>query len=595
MGTMGTLDWAIVWAYCASALILGVVLSKRASKGTDDYFLSGRSLPWWLAGTSMVATTFASDTPLLVTGWVRSRGIWGNWEWWGLAVSTVFAVFFFSRLWRRARVVTEVELTELRYSGRAAAGLRGFKALYIGLLFNCYAMGAWVMTGIVKVAGVTTGWDRTESLAVVVGLALTYSVLAGLWGVVATDFLQFLVAVGGAVLLAVVSVNEVGGLDALRTALAGTGKLDFLPPGPKPGELLLLSPLAWFAGMFLLQWWAWKNSDGGGIIIQRMSAAKDEKEAVYATLWYNIAHYALRSWPWIIVGLASLVLLTEADFGGVMDHERAYPIMIMKYLPDGMKGVLVASFFAAFMSTADTHMNWGASYVTNDFYRRFVKKDATEHHYVWAGRITSAVVMFGAVIAAYHTDSIARAFTFILTVTAGIGVVNLARWFWWRVNAWSEIAVMAASIPAVLLQPKVAAALDIPLRLGEFGVRNLLFTLTWMVVSTAVVWIPATFLTRAESDETLVRFYRRVRPPGPGWARIRAMVPEDERSEPMLPAIGEWLVGTVAILGATVGIGHWLVGNRPLGATLTLVAAVLIAGLVVRVRRSTSVPEGSGA
>jgi SSS family solute:Na+ symporter len=436
------------------------------------------------------------------------------------------------------------------------------------------------------VSGVTTGWDRTESLAVVVGLALTYSVLAGLWGVVATDFLQFFVALGGAVLLAVVAVNEVGGLDQLQVALQGTGKLDFFPPGPGPGEIFLLSPLAWFAGMFLFQWWAWKNSDGGGIIIQRMSAAKNEKEAVYATLWYNVAHYAIRSWPWILVGLASLVLLTEADFGGVMDHERAYPIMIMKYLPDGLRGLLVASFFAAFMSTADTHMNWGASYVMNDFYRRFMKKDASERHYVWAGRLISVIIMGGAVFAAYQTDSIARAFTFILTVTAGIGVVNLARWFWWRINAWSEISVMAASIPAVIFQPKVAAALDIPLRLSEYEVRNLLFTLTWMVVATAVVWIPVTLLTPPTEEKTLVAFYRRVRPPGPGWNRIKRLVPPTESADPLGPVIVEWLVGTAAILGATLGVGQLLIGNRPLGAVVTGVAAALLIWLVLRVRRS---------
>jgi len=582
---MTTLDWSVVAAYCVVVLILGAVLSRRASQGVDDFFLSGRSLPWWLAGTSMVATSFASDTPLLVTGWVRSRGIWGNWEWWGLGVSTVFAVFFFSRLWRRAGVVTEVELTELRYSGRAAATLRGFKALYIGILFNCYAMGAWVMTGIVKVMGVTTGWSKVESLVVVVSVAVAYSVMAGLWGVVATDFFQFAVAIGGAILLAVVAVHQVGGLDALVTQLHGTGKLAVLPPDT--GDAFLTSPMAWFLGMFAIQWWAWKNTDGGGIIIQRMSAAKNEKEAVYATLWYNVAHYALRSWPWILVGLCSLVLLNDADFGGVVDHERAYPIMIMKYLPSGMKGVLIASFFAAFMSTADTHMNWGASYVLNDFYRRFLKRDATQKHYVAVSRVLSVVIMLGAVIAAFYTESIARAFTFILTVTAGIGVVNLARWFWWRINAWSEIAVMVASVPAVLLQSQVAGWLGIPLRIGgDYALRNLLFTLTYMVVATAVVWVPVTLLTPAESRDTLVGFYRRVRPPGPGWRRVLDMDPTLPAAEPMGQSLVLWLVGCAVIFGLTLGIGQMLVGNRGLGLAVTTASAAALGYLVLRIRRS---------
>jgi Na+/proline symporter len=578
---VSTLDWIIVASYCVIAVGIGVALSRRASRGTDDYFLSGRSLPWWLAGTSMVATSFASDTPLLVTGWVRKRGVWGNWEWWGLAVSTVFAVFFFSRLWRRAGVVTEVELTEMRYSGRPAAALRGFKALYIGILFNCYAMGAWVMTGLVKVMGATTGWDKLTALGVVVSIALIYSVLAGLWGVVATDFIQFIVAVVGAVILAVYAVDAVGGLGQLKASLAGTGKLDVLPPSGDEG--FWTSPMAWFAGMFLIQWWAWKNTDGGGIIIQRMAASRDEKEAVYATLWYNIAHYAIRSWPWILVGLASLLLLNDADFGGVVDDERAYPLMIMKLLPDGLRGLLIASFFAAFMSTADTHMNWGASYVLNDFYRRFLKKSADEKHYVWASRLISVIVMAGAVVAALFTDSIARAFTFILTVTAGIGVVNLARWFWWRVNAWSEIAVMVASVVAVLLQGTVADWLGVPTRIGEHALRNLFFTLTYMVAATGVVWIPVTFLTRPESDATLIAFYRRVRPPGPGWGRVRAMVP-DAPPAPMGPSVVLWLLGTAAVFGATLGIGQMLIGSFGLGLGFTGVSAAILAWIVRRIR-----------
>ncbi|MHC4606823.1 MAG: sodium:solute symporter family protein, partial [Planctomycetota bacterium] len=574
--------WIIVGAYCVIAILIGIWLSKRASKGTDDFFISGRALPWWLAGTSMVATTFASDTPLFVTGLVRSKGIWGNWLWWALGISTVFSVFVFSRLWRRARVVTEVELTELRYAGKPAAALRGFKALYIGLLFNCYAVGAWPMTGLTKVMEVTTGWSKGLALGVCVSIAVVYSVLAGFWGVVATDFIQFIIAVIGAIILAAYALDRIGGLDVLVEKLAPTGKLEFFPPGAEAGGDLLTSPLGWVLGLVLIQWWAWKNSDGGGIIIQRMSSCRNEKEAVYATLWYNIAHYAIRSWPWIIVALASLVLLSDMDIDG--DPEKAYPKMIMLCLPAGLKGLLIASFFAAFMSTADTHMNWGASYVTNDFYRRFVRKRASEKHYVLMSRLFSVAIIGGAVLVAFFTDSIVEAFTFILMVTAGIGVVNLARWFWWRVNAWSEIAVMLASIPAVCWKDAV---------LWKLGwVRNpLLLELLYMVVATALVWVPVTLLTRPVGEQKLIEFYRRARPPGPGWARIRKLVPDARPTTSLGEDIFLWLVGVVSIFGMTMGLGFLLVGSRLLGVWELVLSLGLLWFIIDRVRKSGAVGE----
>lgn len=587
---MGTVDWIIVGAYCVTALGIGVWLSKRASKGTDDYFISGRSLPWWLAGTSMVATSFASDTPLLVTGLVRSRGIWGNWLWWGLGISTIFSVFFFSRLWRRAKVVTEVELTELRYSGKPAAGLRGFKAIYIGLIFNCYVMGAWVMTGLVKVMGVTTGWDKITSILVCVAIATVYSVMAGFWGVIATDFLQFVISVLGAIILAGFALYKVGGLDGLVDKV-GEGALAFFPPGAEADMSFWTSPMAWLMGMLLVQWWAFKNSDGGGIIIQRMSACKNEKEAVYATLWYNIAHYAIRSWPWIIVALASLVLLTEADvtFDNKIDHERAYPVMIMKILPTGLKGLLIASFFAAFMSTADSHMNWGASYMMNDFYRRFVRKKALESHYVTMSRIFSVVVVLGAILAALFTESIAEAFGFILMVTSGIGVVNLVRWFWWRVNAWSEISVMIASVVALLAKPAITNWLEIPTKIGgDYALPNLMWNLSYMVIATGLVWIPVTLLTRPVDEAKLIEFYRRARPPGPGWARIRRLAPDAPPPSPIGRDLMLWIVGVASIFGMTLGLGHLLVGSRGWGAAALVFSLLLLYLIVDRIRKTES-------
>lgn len=565
---MQLIDWIIVAVYSIASLLLGVLLTKKASEGLESYFVSGRSLGWLLAGTSMAATAFSSDTPLLVTGIVRRKGIWGNWEIWALSISTMFAVFFFSKLWKRAGVMTEVELVELRYSGKPAAFLRGFKAIYWGVLYNCFIMGAWPVTGLVKVMQETTGWNKAESILFCMGLTTIYSCLSGFWGVILTDFFQFIVAMGGAFLLAFYAVNAAGGISAIVEKLGPTGKLDFIPPvsGNTPEEMIA-SPFGWFLGLVLIQWWAWKNTDGGGIIVQRISSCKNERQATFATLWFNIAQYALRSWPWILTALASLVLLPD-----LTDHERAYPRLIAMLLPPGWKGLMIASFFAAFMSTMSTHLNWGSSYFVNDFYKRFVKKNAAEQHYVKTARITSIVLALIAAGVAFMTDSIGQVFTLILNLTAAIGPVYLLRWFWWRINPWSEMTAMVTSIPAILLRPHFFKALHLP----ESAAADLVF----MLVSSAIFWLPITFLTKPVPEQKLALFAAKVNPPGfwRGW---------NQNQGQWLESIRLWIAGTAALLLTAIGPLKWILENSVTGK-LQCGAAVLLWGYTAFKLRSPS-------
>lgn len=540
---MQTLDWVVVVFYMLASLWLGALLTRKASSGIESYFVSDRRLSWWLAGTSMAATAFSSDTPLLVTGIVRKRGLWGNWEIWALAVSTMFAVFFFSRLWKRSGVMTEVELSEMRYSGKSAAFLRGFKALYWGVLYNAFVMGAWPVTGLAKVMQETTPWDKGTSIFFCMGLTALYSALSGYWGVILTDFFQFLIAMGGAILLAIFSVKACGGMPVLIEKLASTDKLAFLPPlqGAETPMEVISSPFGWFLGLIFIQWWAWKNTDGGGIIVQRIVSCRNERQAILSTLWFNIAQYALRSWPWILTALASLVLLPD-----LTDHESAYPRLITMLLPQGLRGVMVASFFAAFMSTMSTHLNWGSSYFVNDFYKRFVKKGASEKHYVWVGRVSSLVLAILAAGVAFFTESIGEVFTFILNLTAAIGPVYLLRWFWWRLNPWSEMVAMAVSLPIITLRPYFFKAFGIP--------PNLPMELLFMILGSALFWLPVTLLTRPVSDDTLKNFFQKVRPPGL-WRGWKGTGPS------WIPSLKLWLVSTLALAATTVGPLKWILGQ----------------------------------
>ena len=576
---MRWVDWAIVALFCLASILLGILLQRKAGKNLEAYFLSNRALGWWLAGTSMAATAFSSDTPLLITGMVRRRGIWGVWEVWALGISTMLTVFVFAKLWKRANVMTEVELVELRYSGRAAAFLRGFKAVYWGLFYNCYIMGVWPVTGMTKVLQETTGFERQTLVIASVVLGTVYTSLSGLWGVVLTDAFQFVWAMVGAVILAVYAVHAVGGLAALSARLQDTSFLAVIPPMPSDASVpLLSSPFGWFLGLILVQWWAWKNVDGGGVIVQRLVSCKDERHAMLSVLWFNIAHYCLRSWPWVITALASIVLIPDVLLVGTaggaafIDHERAYPRLITMLLPMGMRGVLVASFFAAFLSTLSTQLNWGASYLLNDGYKRFINRRASERHYLFVARLLPFGLALGAMAVAFSNQSIGSSFTWILNLTAGIGPVFLLRWFWWRLNPWSEIAAMTASLPALLLRPLLLRWLGLP--------SGLLIDLLFMVLATALVWVPVTLATPAVDRQTLERFYSRVRPLG-WWAPVRGALRQDVGWG---SSIAQWLIATLALLATTVGPLQVMVGPAKVGwlwcgiaiATWTL---VLVSGL----------------
>lgn len=510
---MRGLDWAIVGLYLTGTLAVGLWLSRRASRGLVDFFVGGRALPWWLAGTSMAATTFSVDTPLYVTGLVARRGIAGNWEWWAFALSHVLLIYVFARLWRRAEVVTDAELTEIRYGGKPAAVLRATRAFLFAVPINCIAIG-YVMLAMRKViealdlfGGVGAALPGDERLWVVVALSvfvLVYAGLAGLWGVVATDFFQFVLAMAGALLVAGFAIVDIGGVAELKQGLADMGSSDTLRMVPRPGSADL--PMGTFLAYLGIQWWAWRRSDGGGEFVQRMSAARTEDDAAKAAWLFNVLHYVVRAWPWILAALVALVVFPDLE-----DPEMGYPLLMLRYLPVGALGLVVASFVAAFMSTVSTQINWGASYLVNDLYARFVDRDATQARLVALGRLASVVIVAFAGAAAFYAQDIGTVFRFMIAIGTGPGAVLILRWFWWRVNAAAELASMLAGFG-------IALASYLPLWGGMgFGLR-----LAVTAFGAAAVWVPVMYVTRPESDDTLDAFYRRVQPGGPGWRAVRA-------------------------------------------------------------------------
>jgi Na+/proline symporter len=516
---MGYLDWIVVGTYLGITLAVGVWLARRASGGLADFFISGRSLPWWLAGTSMAATTFSVDTPLYVTGLVARRGIAGNWEWWAFALSHVLLIYLFARLWRRAEVVTDVELTELRYGGRPAAVLRGSRAFLFAVPINCIAIG-YVMLAMRKVVEVLGLFDNLPDwlpgdgrLWAVVALSvfvLVYAGLSGLWGVVATDFFQFILAMVGALIVAAFALQEIGGIVELKRELADAGRADVLRFVPRPGSADL--PFGTFLAYLGIQWWAFRRSDGGGEFVQRLSACRDEREAERAAWLFNVLHYIARAWPWIVVALAALVIFPELlEPGG--DPELGYPMLMLRYLPTGLLGIVVASFLAAFMSTVSTQINWGASYLVNDIYARFIDPTAAARKLVALGRFASVVIVILAGMAAFLADDVGKVFRFMIAIGTGPGAVLILRWFWWRVNAWAELAAMLGGFAIALLS-------YLPYW-GEvgFGLR-----LAITAGGAALIWVPVMLLTAPEDEETLDGFYRRVRPGGPGWSHVRERV-----------------------------------------------------------------------
>src|SRR6266566_2942347 len=566
-------DWLVVALYFLFNIAVGLYYKRRAGKSTAEYFLSGRNVPWWLAGTSLVATTFAADTPLVVTGFVARNGIAGNWLWWNLLASGMLTVFFYARLWRRAGVMTDIEFSEIRYSGPPAAFLRGFRALYLGLLINCIILG-WVNLAMAKILQLVFTISKGEALWIVVGLIVltsAISTLSGLWGVLVTDLFQFVIKMGMVIVLAVVAVNAVGGIEAMKTKLVAAGRGSALGFVPEIGSVWM--PMLTFFVYIAVNWWAtWypgAEPGGGGYVAQRMLSAKDERHSLLATLWFNIAHYAVRPWPWILVALASLIL-----FPNLQDPETGYIRVMIDYLPSSLRGLMVAAFAAAFMSTIATQLNCGASYLVTDFYRRFVRRDAGEPHYVLASRLATALLTVISAAVAFRIESIGGAWKLLIITGAGTGAVLLLRWYWWRINAWSEVSAMiTAFVVSVLLQTVGGLQSDRPLDFAHI----VLIT----VAVTTVVWLAVTFLTRPESDATLVAFYRRTRPSRAGWGPVAALAPDVRPSADGLANLIDWVAGCVLVYGALFGVGKLLL-HDPLPGILMLGLSAIAGAVIYR-------------
>ncbi len=574
--TLHSVDWILVGCYLAFSLGVGFWFSKRASGSVSSYFVSGRKLPWWLLGTSMVATTFAADTPLAVTGWIRTEGIWKNWFWWNYALSHALVIIVFSRLWRRAEVVTDNELIELRYSGRPAAFLRGFKAFYFSTVFNFIVMG-WVITAMTKVFSVFFGVGQIYAVCLCVGVVLVYTVFSGLWGVVVTDFVQYAVALFATAALAVIVINSdaVGGYSGF---LAKIGELDpektsmFISP-PAGGGEFFSSDFFTFAVFMTVVWWSSHNADGGGYFIQRLCSARDERHALWGTAWFALNHYVLRFWPWVLVALASVAVFPDASPAGG-DEEAMYLVMINEFLSPGLRGLLLVSFLAAFMSTVSTHLNWGASYLVNDVYGRFVRKNASQGHYVRVSRIATVVLAVCAGAVALRIKNIGDAWIFLWAMSSGIGLVLILRWFWWRINAWSEIAALGSSLLTMTVLVLYTGAAGVPLELRH----------QILVVPVSIAcWVAATFLTAPEPAEKLRAFCERVRPPG-FWSPVRPPAGAAKGGTGFGKIVANWLLAASFLLCLMLGTGKLLLGETASALGLLAAAALGLVAIVVRRR-----------
>lgn len=579
---LSALDWTIIAGYFALALGIGLYFKKRAGSNVVEYFAGGRSLPWWIAGTSMVATTFAADTPLAVTGLIAKHGLAGNWFWWSWAFGGMLTVFVFAKLWRRAEVLTDVELIEMRYAGKAAAFLRGFRGFYIAVVMNSIVIG-WVTKAMAQVLQQTVLFDAnatavaendsTGLLLIAAMLVVTgvYSVMSGLWGVAITDMIQFVLAMGGCIGLAVVAVSHIGGVDALQERLtevyAGEGDpLAFLPDFSGEGAVI---PLGIFAVLVLSQWWAtWypgNEPGGGGYIVQRMASCKDEGHAVKATLFFQLAHYCLRPWPWILVAFVAIALhpgLRDGTDAGV-----GYPMMIRELAPTGLRGLLLVTFAAAFMSTISTQMNWGASYLVNDVYKRFINPEADDRQMIRASRLASMLVLtLGGGVAWWMLEfgvSVDNAWAFLAALGAGVGAVFILRWFWWRINVWSEITAMVGSLVLFAVFGSIDATADLP---AEY--RSLL-----VAGGTLLLWLIATMVTQPEPREHLIGFYRKVRPDGPGWRPVAKDAPDVQSDGLLARGIVCALLGTAIVWLTLPGVGSMIFGEYAKGAGLLAAAA----------------------
>ena len=557
-----TIDWLIIAIYFLVALAIGIWASKKAGSDTQSFFLAGRNMPWWLLGISMVATTFSTDTPNLVTDLVRQKGVSGNWAWWAFLLTGMLTVFIYAKLWRRSNVLTDIEFYELRYSGKPAAFLRGFRALYLGLIFNVLVMGT-VSLAAIKFGEILLGWEGWFTLLIACTVTIVYSVLGGLRAVIITDFIQFILAMIGSIfaMLYILNLPKIGGIKNLVLHENVIGNLSFFPDFSDPNS--------WVPVMFVpfaVQWWAsyypGAEPGGGGYIAQRMFSAKDENHAIGATLLFNVCHYALRPWPWIIIALSSLIIfpdlkdiqsafpnLPESKLG----HDVAYPAMLT-LLPPGLLGLVAASLIAAFMSTMSTQLNLGASYLVNDFYKRFINKSASEQQMVTAGRLFTIVsVCLGAGLGLTLTNA-SQAFELLLMIGAGTGLIYILRWFWWRINAYTEIIAMITSLIIAYY----------------FNFLNDSFVV-WLeivigAVLTTIIWIIATFITPPENEKTLMRFVSIVNPGGPGWKKYNPKKTTEEWSVPK--GILSMLLGSIAVYGILLGTGSFIYGNYLIATSL---------------------------
>ena len=556
------IDWLVVGAYMLLALVVGLAYARRAGQDREEYFLSGRRASWWLLGTSMVATTFSTDTPNLVTDMVRTGGVSQNWLWWSFAVTGMLTVFVYAKLWRRAATLTDLGFYELRYSGAAAAFLRGFRAVYLGFFFNIMIMAAVTLAAI-KIGGVLLGLSKLQSVLLASAITAAYSATSGLWGVLVTDLLLFIIAMIGSVVAAYYAVQhpDVGGLQNLLAHPAVQGKLNLLPDFSDSSAVaaILIVPLA-------VQWWStWypgAEPGGGGYVAQRMLAARNEKESMLATLWFNVAHYGLRPWPWIIVALASLIVYPDlaaiaAAFPhippSIVRHDLAYPAMLV-FVPPGILGLIVASLAAAYMSTISTHLNWGASYIVDDLYRRFLAPDASERHFVMVGRIATVLLTLFAAVVALWLDNAMQAFQILLQIGAGTGLIFILRWFWWRINAWSEISAMIISFLVAIYFQFAHTALG-------FAPLSPTMTLVLGVLITTIGWIVVTLLTPPADMATLRRFYERIQPWGIGWRAVVGPGALDAPTAGIPAAVLGWFLGTLAVYAAIFGMGYLIYGN----------------------------------
>jgi Na+/proline symporter len=573
-------DWLAIAVYFLANILIGLYYRKRATRSTEDFFVGGRKVTWWLAGTSMVATTFAADTPLAVTGFVAKNGIAGNWIWWSMLMSGMLTVFFFARLWRRAGVLTDVEFAEIRYSGKPAAFLRGFRSLYLGLPINCIIMG-WVNLAMVKILMMIFGIAKIEALMMVFGIMLVTSMistLSGLWGVLVMDLFQFVLKMGMVIILAVYAVAAVGGMAVLKEKLhaldvaraaSGGGQGSILSFTPDLGSPWM--PMITFFVYIAVNWWAaWypgAEPGGGGYIAQRIFCAKDEKHSLLATLWFNVAHYAIRPWPWVLTALCSLVLYPD-----LVDKESGFikTIVDPQVFPIALRGVMIAAFAAAYMSTVGTQLNWGASYLVNDFYRRFLLKDGGEKHYVRVSQMATVLIMLASCVVTYYQDSIAGAWRLLIALGAGTGSVFILRWFWWRINAWSEVSAMAASFVVSLL-------LTFGYNLRDDEPAEFAWKLIITVACSTVTWLAVTFLTAPESKETLLAFYRRVRPSASLWAPIAREATDVVPVHDGLNNLLDWLAGCVFVYMTLFGVGKLIFGATLQGTVFLVIAAAAAA------------------